>query len=161
MRLEFFQMVDRLSALDLDARTVAAECVVPDESTVFEGHFPGHPIMPGVLMIETMAQTGGWLVMALLRFRRMAFLAQVKEAKLRRFVSPGEALHVAAELLHDGSGYAMAAGRIVVGGKQVADAEFTYRVLPFPNETLRAGMLAVARRVGVPEALLADEEAPV
>ena len=45
-----------------------ADCVVPDTSPVFEGHFPGYPILPGVLMIETMAQTGGWLVLAVLRF---------------------------------------------------------------------------------------------
>ena len=57
---------------------------------MFEGHFPGHPLLPGVLMIETMAQTGGWLVLATLRFARMPFLTQVKEAKLRGFVAPGE-----------------------------------------------------------------------
>ena len=58
-------MVDRIAALDPAARTVRAECMVPDGSPVFEGHFPGHPLLPGVLMIETMAQTGGWLVLAL------------------------------------------------------------------------------------------------
>ena len=90
MRLEYFQMVDRITALDPAARVVRADCVVPDESPIFEGHFPGYPLLPGVLMIETMAQTGGWLVLATLRFSRMPFLAQVKEAKLRAFVSPGQ-----------------------------------------------------------------------
>src|SRR5690242_1341884 len=47
MRLEYFQMVDRISALDLEARTVRTECAIPEESPVFEGHFPGHPILPG------------------------------------------------------------------------------------------------------------------
>ncbi|MGH7155052.1 MAG: 3-hydroxyacyl-ACP dehydratase FabZ family protein, partial [Acetobacteraceae bacterium] len=61
MRLEYFQMTDRVIALDPAAGLVRAECTVPDESPVFEGHFPGYPILPGVLMIETMAQTGGWL----------------------------------------------------------------------------------------------------
>jgi 3-hydroxyacyl-[acyl-carrier-protein] dehydratase len=154
MRLEYFQMVDRIAALDLEARTVRADCVVPDASPVFEGHFPGHPLLPGVLMIEIMAQTGGWLVLAVLRFQRMPFLAQVKEAKLRSFVVPGQTLQAEAQLLHDGSGYAVVAGSIACDGRRVADAEVTYRVIPFPNETLRAQMLETARRVAVPEAFL-------
>ena len=92
MRLEYFQMVDRIAELDPVARTVCADCQVPETSPVFEGHFPGHPLLPGVLMIETMAQAGGWLILAMLRFQRMPFLAQVKEAKLRAFVVPGQAL---------------------------------------------------------------------
>jgi 3-hydroxyacyl-[acyl-carrier-protein] dehydratase len=113
---------------------------------------PGHPILPGVLMIETMAQTGGWLVLATLRFAAMPFLAQVKQAKMRSFVVPGEALVAEAELLHDGSGYAVVSGKLTTGGKPAAEAEITYRVVPFPNETLRAQMLETARRVAVPEA---------
>jgi len=157
MRLEYFQMVDRIVDLDPAARTVRAECLVPESSPVFEGHFPGHPLLPGVLMIETIAQTGGWLVLAVLRFQRMPFLAQVKEAKLRRFVVPGQRLQTEARLLHDGSGYAMLAGSIACDGRKVADAEITYRVVPFPNEILRAQMLETARRVAVPEACLHDE----
>jgi 3-hydroxyacyl-[acyl-carrier-protein] dehydratase len=154
MRLEYFQMVDRIVALDPEVRTVHAECLVPDVSPVFEGHFPGHPLLPGVLMIETMAQTGGWLLLATLRFSRMPFLAQVKEAKLRTFVLPGQLLEAEARLVHDGSGYAVVAASIGAEGRKVADAEITYRVAPFPNETLRAAMLATARRVAVPEAFL-------
>ena len=154
MRLEYFQMVDRITQLDLDARIVRADCQVPDASPVFEGHFPGHPILPGVLMIETMAQTGGWLIMALHRFTHMTFLAQVEKAKLRAFVVPGQALQARAELVHDGSGYAVLNGRLESGGKPVAEAEIRYRVVPFPNATLRSEMLAMARRLAMPEAFL-------
>lgn len=154
MRLEYFQMVDRISELDPTGRHIRADCVVPEQSPVFEGHFPGHPLLPGVLMIETIAQTGGWLVLAILRFARMPFLAQVKEAKLRAFVSPGQRLEADATLVHDGSGYAVVNGRIAAAGKPVAEAEIRYRVVPFPNETLRAQMLQTARRVAVPEAFL-------
>jgi 3-hydroxyacyl-[acyl-carrier-protein] dehydratase len=154
MRLEYFQLVDRISALDPATWHVRADCVVPEESPVFEGHFPGHPLLPGVLMIETIAQTGGWLVLAMLRFARMPFLAQVREAKLRAFVSPGQRLEADATLVHDGSGYAVVNGRIAAAGKTVAEAEIRYRVVPFPNETLRAQMLQTARRVAVPEAFL-------
>jgi 3-hydroxyacyl-[acyl-carrier-protein] dehydratase len=127
---------------------------VPDESPVFEGHFPGHPILPGVLMIETMAQTGGWLVLATLRFAAMPFLTQVKEAKMRAFVVPGQKLEAEAHLVHDGSGYAVVEASIASAGKKVAEAEIRYRVVPFPNETLRAQMLDSARRIGVPEEFL-------
>jgi 3-hydroxyacyl-[acyl-carrier-protein] dehydratase len=78
----------------------------------------------------------------------------VKEAKLRAFVVPGQPLQAEARLVHDGSGYAMVSGSITSDGKKVADAEITYRVVPFPNETLRAQMLETARRVAVPEAFL-------
>ncbi|HTC11614.1 MAG TPA: 3-hydroxyacyl-ACP dehydratase FabZ family protein [Acetobacteraceae bacterium] len=152
MRLEYFQMIDRISLLDPEARLARADCRVPDESPVFEGHFPGHPLLPGVLMIETMAQIGGWLVLATLRFDRMPFLVQVKEAKLRAFVIPGQALEAEAKLLHDGSGFAVVAGKISADGKTVAGAEITYRVVPFPNATLKGEMLKTARRIAVPKA---------
>ena len=56
---------------------------------MFEGHFPGYPILPGVLMIETMAQTGGWLVLATLGCAKMPFLIQVEKAKMRSLRRPG------------------------------------------------------------------------
>ncbi len=156
MRLEYFQMVDRIAELNLGAGTIVAECTLPDASPVFEGHFPGYPIMPGVLMIETIAQTGGWLVMARLGFRQMAFLAKVSEAKMRSFLTPGQAIRVEATQDHDGSGYAVLSGRIRADGKLVAEATITYRILNFPNPALREGLFAVARRIGVPPELMHD-----
>src|SRR3984957_719312 len=134
MRLEYFQMVDRIAALDPEARTVLAECSVPNASPVFEGHFPGHPLLPGALMIETIAQTGGWLVLATLRFQRMPFLVQVKEAKMRAFVVPGQILLTEARLLHDGSGYAVVAGSILSAGREGGGGEITHRGGPLPHE---------------------------
>jgi 3-hydroxyacyl-[acyl-carrier-protein] dehydratase len=151
MRLEHFQMVDRVTVLDPAAGTVRAECAVPEASPVFEGHFPGYPLLPGVLMIETMAQTGGWLLLAMQRFARMPFLAQVREAKLRTFVQPGTRLVASVRLVHDGSGYAVMAGRLEADEKTAAEAEITYRMAPFPNDALRDRMLEAARRVGVAE----------
>jgi 3-hydroxyacyl-[acyl-carrier-protein] dehydratase len=156
MRLEYLQMVDRIAAMDLAARTIVVDCTLPQESPIFEGHFPGYPILPGVLMIETIAQAGGWLVMAGLRFRQMAFLAKVSEAKMRSFLTPGQVIQVEATQEHDGSGYAVLSGRIRSGGKLVAEAGITYRVMDFPNPALRTGLFEVARRVGVPEELLTD-----
>ena len=73
MQLEYFQMIDRIVALDLEHATLVASSKVPDASPVFEGHFPGMPLVPGVLLIETMAQASGFLVLAKTGFRQCRF----------------------------------------------------------------------------------------
>jgi len=99
MHLEYFQLIDRILDLNTVEKTITVEAQVPTQNTIFEGHFPGYPIMPGVLLIESMAQTSGWLLVALMKFERMPFLAAVKEAKMRGFVTPGELLTVEASLV--------------------------------------------------------------
>jgi len=150
MQLEYFRLIDRIVELDLGERTIRSEARVPLTSSIFEGHFPGHPLMPGVLLIETMAQTAGWLVIAATGFQRMPFLAAVKEAKLRSFVSPGQLLSVGAELLHDGSGYAMASANAVIDGQPVCNAELTFKVMDFPSEEFRDRMREWAERLQIP-----------
>ena len=88
MRLEYFQLIDRVSELNLADGKISTEATVPTTSTIFEGHFPGNPLMPGVLLLETMAQTSGWLLVAMNDYKRAAFLAAVKNAKFRTFVRP-------------------------------------------------------------------------
>src|SRR6201993_234687 len=115
MNLEYFQLIDRIADLNLGERTITVEAEVPKQNTIFEGHFPGYPIMPGVLLIESMAQTSGWLLLALMKFERMPFLGAVKEAKMRGFVTPGELLTVEASIVHEGSGYAITEAKVKVG----------------------------------------------
>src|SRR6187431_2925983 len=117
MRLEYFLLIDRIAELRLDERTIRADATVPEASTIFEGHFPGHPLMPGVLLIETMNQASGWLLIAMYKFTRMPFFAAVKDAKLRTFVTPGQKLAASAKLVHDGSGYAVTKAEIRCEGK--------------------------------------------
>ena len=110
MQLEYFQLIDRIIDLNLDAKSITVEAQVPQQNTIFEGHFPGYPIMPGVLLTEAMAQSSGWLLLGVMKFERMPFLAMVKEAKMRGFVSPGQLLTIEAKIEHEGSGFAVTSG---------------------------------------------------
>ncbi|NPU68394.1 MULTISPECIES: 3-hydroxyacyl-ACP dehydratase FabZ family protein [Bradyrhizobium] len=154
MQIEYFKLIDRILDLKVDEKTITVEATVPTQSTIFEGHFPGHPIMPGVLLIESMAQTSGWLLLALMKFERMPFLAAVKEAKMRGFVTPGEVLTVEAHVIHEGSGYAMTEAKVKVDGKLRSNASLTFSHVPFPNPELRGHMDAEAKRIGFPQQAL-------
>jgi 3-hydroxyacyl-[acyl-carrier-protein] dehydratase len=156
MRLEYFQLIDRVVDLCLADRTISTEATVPTASTVFEGHFPGYPLMPGVLLIETMAQTSGWLVVAATQYERMPFLAAVKDAKFRTFVVPGMVLAVTAKLIHDGSGYAVTEASITSGGKAICDATLTLRTMHFPNDEISRHMRSTAERIGMPSRVAAN-----
>ena len=156
MRLEYFLLIDRIAELNLDDRTIRTDATVPDKSTIFEGHFPGYPLMPGVLLIETMAQTSGWLIIALTKFTRMPFFAAVKEAKLRSFVTPGQKLSVSASIKHEGSGYAMTSAEIRHDGKVVCNADLTFRLVEFPSPDFRASMEKLAAEIAFPIEARAD-----
>jgi 3-hydroxyacyl-[acyl-carrier-protein] dehydratase len=151
MHLEYFQLIDRIVDLDVGQRTITVEAQVPQHNTIFEGHFPGYPIMPGVLLIETMAQTSGWLLIALTKFERMPFLGAVKEAKMRGFVSPGELLKINASIVHEGSGFAITSAKVKVDGDLRCSATLTFPHVPFPNADLRGHMEAMAKRIGFPQ----------
>ncbi len=118
MRLEYFQMIDRFVDVDVGGRVARAVCTVPKQSPVFEGHFPGYPLMPGVLLIECMAQTTGWLVSALTGFTGLPALAGVKEAKIRSAVFPGDELEFEGRVVHEGSGYAIGEAKGLVQGRR-------------------------------------------
>src|SRR5271168_279192 len=154
MQLEYFQLIDRIVDLNVGERTITVEAQVPQTNTIFEGHFPGYPIMPGVLLIEAMAQASGWLLIAMNKFERMPFLAAVREAKMRSFVSPGDLLKVEASVVHEGSGFAMTSAKVSVGGEVRCNATITFGVVPFPNPELRGHMDAMAKRIGFPQQAL-------
>ncbi len=141
MLLEYFQMIDAVENLDPDNGRIIARADVPMESTVFEGHFPGSPLVPGVLLIETMAQASGFMLLSRLKFEKMPFLANVTSAKMRTFVEPGQVLRIEAQLEHDGSGFAATKASITCDGKKICDSKLMFRIMPFPNATLKNNML--------------------
>ena len=150
MRLEYFQLIDRIIDIDIDGRKIRAEATVPTNSTIFEGHFPGYPLMPGVLLMEAMAQASGWLIIGRTRFAKMPFLAALKEVKLRTFVTPGQALVVTAKIMHEGSGFARTEAEIRVDGKMVCNADITFRVVDFPPGDFVKHMHETAKRIAFP-----------
>ena len=148
MRLEYFEMIDRIVALDRAGGRIEATATVPQASPVFEGHFPDYPLVPGVLLTETMAQASGYLVLAVKNFAQMPFLMAVDKARFRDFVGPGAELAIEASLEHDGSGYAVTRAAIRSGGKPIANAELRFRTMPFPAG-LDGQMRVRARAIGL------------
>lgn len=156
MLLEYFQMIDKVESVDLGLGRLKATSVVPMESPVFEGHFPGMPLVPGVLLIETMAQASGMLLLAVKDFEAMPFLMSVDGAKLRTFVEPGAILDIDAELEHDGSGFAVTKAKITSGGKKVCDAQLKLRTMPFSEVPLAPIVRKRAEEVGLIAAMAAQ-----
>lgn len=156
MLLEYFQMIDKVESVDLGLGRLKATSTVPMESPVFEGHFPGMPLVPGVLLIETMAQASGMLLLAVKDFEAMPFLMSVDGAKMRTFVEPGAVLDIEAELKHDGSGFAVTKAKITSGGKKVCDAQLKLRTMPFSEVPLAPIVRKRAEEVGLMSAMAAQ-----
>jgi 3-hydroxyacyl-[acyl-carrier-protein] dehydratase len=149
MELEYYQLVDRVERLDMAARSIACVAAVPTESKIFEGHFPDYPVLPGTMLVESIAQGAGFLLLVLLEYKKLPFLIQIDKAKLRTFVSPGENLRIECELVHEGSGYAVAKGQVLRDGKPIAHAELRFGIMAFPTANLRGRVIERAGEVGL------------
>jgi len=149
MRLERFQLISHVDRVDRTARSIVCRCDIPLQSGIFDGHFPGHPLFPGTLMIEAVAQAAGLLVLALHDFRRMPVLIGVEKARMRAMVKPGAVLAAESRLVQEGAGYVAAAGHLASEGRKVAEAEVRLGTIPFPSEALRAEARKFAAEVAL------------
>jgi beta-hydroxyacyl-ACP dehydratase FabZ len=124
-----FLLVDRVMELDPDRRIVGIKNVTVNEP-FFQGHFPGRPVMPGVLILEAMAQVGGLLAFKSLgaATRPVVYLTGVDGAKFRKPVVPGDRLRFEIEVLKKRSPFWKMAGKAYVETELVCEAEVTAMV---------------------------------
>lgn len=120
-----FLLVDRVVEFEANKRIVAVKGVTINEP-FFQGHFPGHPVMPGVLVIEALAQTGGLLTQISHQTDaagRLFYLVKIDNAKFSRMVVPGDMLEMEVVLKRNIRNMALYSGIARVNGHQVACAE--------------------------------------
>jgi 3-hydroxyacyl-[acyl-carrier-protein] dehydratase len=122
-----FLLVDRVIEIEPDVSVVAIKNVTINEP-FFQGHFPGHPVMPGVLIIEAMAQAAGLLTQISSRMKgnftsSLFYLAKVDNARFSAVVSPGDQLRMEVRMKRLMRGMGLFAARALVDGKEVACCE--------------------------------------
>jgi 3-hydroxyacyl-[acyl-carrier-protein] dehydratase len=127
-------LVDRVESLDLDRSIVAIKAVTFNEP-FFQGHFPGRPIMPGVLIVEAMAQAAGVLAVQSLGLAgsgKLVYFMAIEGAKFRAPVEPGVLLRLEVEFVQKRATVCKFAGRALVDGKLAAEAQFTAMIADPP-----------------------------
>ncbi|NGX47578.1 MAG: 3-hydroxyacyl-[acyl-carrier-protein] dehydratase FabZ [Chlamydiae bacterium] len=124
-----FLLVDRIIHLDLEQNLIVGVKNVTNNEHFFQGHFPGIPIMPGVLILEALAQTGGILVHQKSQNAKIALLLSVNNAKFRRPVVPGDVLTLQATGLHFSSKGGKIQAKALVGEQLVAEAEIGFALV--------------------------------
>jgi 3-hydroxyacyl-[acyl-carrier-protein] dehydratase len=128
-----FLLIDRVIELERMKRIVAIKNVTANEP-FFSGHFPGYPIMPGVLMIEAMAQAGGALLLTEIpdRDKRLMVFTGIEKAKFRKPVTPGDQLRIEVEVLVWRTTAVKMQGRAYVGDKPVCEATLSCALVNRP-----------------------------
>ncbi|HEX6218851.1 MAG TPA: 3-hydroxyacyl-ACP dehydratase FabZ [Sphingomicrobium sp.] len=127
-------LVDRVESLDPDKGIVAIKAVTMNEE-FFQGHFPGRPIMPGVLIVEALAQAAGVLAVEALGLAgsgKLVYFMAIEGAKFRQPVEPGVLLRLEVEFVQKRASVCKFAGRALVDGKLAAEAQFTAMIADPP-----------------------------
>jgi len=131
-----FLLIDRVVEIERMKRIVAIKNVTLNEPH-FQGHFPDYPIMPGVLMVEAMAQAGGALLLTEIpdRESKLMVFTGIESAKFRRPVTPGDQLRIEVTVLNWRTRAVKMQGMITVEGKLVCEATITCQLVPRPGKT--------------------------
>lgn len=123
-----FLLLDRVDELEEGKRVVAIKNVSGNEP-FFQGHFPGEPVMPGVLICEAMAQAGAVALLSLEQFKgKIAYFGAMDKVRFRQKVVPGDVLRLEVELEKIKSVAGTGNGIAYVGDKKVAEAKMTFMV---------------------------------
>jgi 3-hydroxyacyl-[acyl-carrier-protein] dehydratase len=121
-----FLLVDRILEIVPGKRAIALKNVTINEP-FFSGHFPGQPVMPGVLILETMAQVGACALLADDRYKgRLAYLAGIDRVRFKKNVVPGDIMMITTELQEMKRGIGKGQGRVFVDDKLVSAGEFLF-----------------------------------
>ncbi len=140
-----FVLVDQFLSVEPGRGVTALKTFRPDDP-VFADHFPGFPIVPGVLLTESMGQAAGWALATKVGPDRFPLLMMVERAKFRRFVRPGDEIRLEADLEETREDVWTARTRASVGDERVADARLVFHLVPRPSgsggfDEWRAGVL--------------------
>jgi 3-hydroxyacyl-[acyl-carrier-protein] dehydratase len=125
-----FLLIDGIEEMERWKRIVGIKNVTINEH-FFQGHFPGKPIMPGVLIIESMAQTGGLLLLQEVpdREKKLLYFVAIDNARFRRPVVPGDRLRLEMNVLAWRSGFCKLQGRATVDGEMAAEASLMCKMV--------------------------------
>ena len=123
-----FMLVDTIEELEPGVKAVGKKCVTYNEP-FFAGHFPGEPVMPGVLIIEALAQVGAVAILSMPENKgKIAFFGGIKEARFTGKVLPGDVLKMETEIIKMKGPIGVGSAKAYVEGKVVAQAELTFAI---------------------------------
>lgn len=123
-----FMLLDTIEEYEPGKRVVAKKCVTYNEP-FFNGHFPGEPVMPGVLIIEALAQAGAVAILSMDEFKgKLAFFAGINKAKFKQKVVPGDVLMLECEIVTLKGPIGIGKATATVDGKVAAAAELTFAI---------------------------------
>ena len=123
-----FALVDRIEDYEPGVWAKGRKCVTMDEQ-FFQGHFPGHPVMPGVLIIEALAQTGAVAMLSLPEYKgKLALFAGIKSARFKKQVEPGDVLELYCEITEQTGPIGTGKAEARVDGKLACKAELMFAI---------------------------------